>query len=74
MDLTVQSKENIEYMIEKIKDKLQVVNGGAIRAESFDTEEYEELKDIYEMIIKKQSFSVSEIDAIITEIGKLRKR
>ncbi|WP_088105063.1 DUF1128 domain-containing protein [Halalkalibacter urbisdiaboli] len=73
MDLSVNSRDNIEYMIERIKDKLQIVNAGALNAKSFDTEQYEELRDIYEMIQKKQSFSVSELDAIVSELGRLRK-
>lgn len=74
MTLKENSRENIEMMITNIKEKLQVVNGGAMRPESFDTDNYEDLVDIYEMIMSKTSFSVSEIDAIITELGKLRKK
>ena len=73
MDLSVNSRDNIEFMIEGIKDKLQIVNAGALNAKSFDTEQYEDLRDIYEMIQKKQSFSVSELDAIVSELGRLRK-
>lgn len=74
MNLKENSRENIELIITNIKEKLQVVNGGAMRPESFDTDNYEDLVDIYEMIMSKKSFSVSEIDAIISELGKLRKK
>ncbi|ERN53167.1 DUF1128 domain-containing protein [Alkalihalophilus marmarensis] len=74
MDLSTTSRENIEYMIEEIKMKLQIVNAGALNAKSFDTDQYEDLRDIYEMIMSKQSFSVSELDAIVSELGKMRKR
>ncbi|MBU8907044.1 DUF1128 domain-containing protein [Desertibacillus haloalkaliphilus] len=73
MNLTEQSRENIEYMINEIIKKLQVVNAGAMKAESFDTDAYEDLKDIYEMVMSKSSFSVSEMDAIVSELGRLRK-
>ncbi|MDT8859058.1 DUF1128 domain-containing protein [Alkalihalobacillus sp. MEB130] len=73
MNLDVNTRDNIEYMIEEIKNKLQIVNAGALNSKSFDTEQYEELRDIYEMIQKKSSFSVSELDAIVTELGRLRK-
>ncbi|KGA97725.1 hypothetical protein AJ85_12500 [Alkalihalobacillus alcalophilus ATCC 27647 = CGMCC 1.3604] len=72
MDLTVNNRENIEYMIEAIKDKLQFVNSGAINAKNFNTSKYEELVEIYEMIMRKSSFSVSELDAIASELGNLR--
>lgn len=74
LNLKEKSRENIEFMITNIKDKLHVVNSGAMRPESFDTDQYEDLVDIYEMIMNKRSFSVSEIDAIVSELGKLRKK
>ncbi|OIJ13196.1 hypothetical protein BKP37_11875 [Anaerobacillus alkalilacustris] len=74
MNLKENSRDNIEFMISNIKEKMQVVNGGALRPESFDTDHYEDLVDIYEMIMSKKSFSVSEIDAIVSELGKLRKK
>jgi uncharacterized protein YfkK (UPF0435 family) len=74
MDLSTTSRDNIEFMIEEIKRKLQIVNAGALNAKSFDTDQYGDLRDIYEMIIKKDSFSVSELDAIVSELGKMRKR
>ncbi|MCM3759416.1 DUF1128 domain-containing protein [Alkalihalobacillus oceani] len=73
MDLSKQSRENIEFMLEEMKNKLQIVNAGALNAKSYDTDQYEDLRDIYELVEKKQSFSVSELDAIVSELGRLRK-
>ncbi len=73
MDLSVQTRENIEFMLERIKDKLQIVNASALNAKSFYTDNYEDLRDIYELVNRKQSFSVSELDAIVSELGRLRK-
>ncbi|WP_026674314.1 DUF1128 domain-containing protein [Alkalihalobacterium bogoriense] len=73
MDLTVQSEENLHYMIEEIKRKLQVVNVGAIRAEGFDLQHYEDIFDIYEMLNRQSRVSVREIEAIIAELSKFRK-
>jgi len=74
MDLQEKSVENVEYMIEKIKDKLKVLNLGAIKPSHFDEELYEELKDIYEMVMKKNSFSPNEMQALVEELGSLRKK
>lgn len=74
MNLKEYSRQNIDFIITNIKEKLHVVNSGAMRPESFDTDSYEDLVDIYEMIMSKKSFSVSEIDAIVSELGKLRKK
>lgn len=74
MDLSQKSPENVEYMIEQIKEKLKVLNFGAIKPSHFDEEMYGELKEIYEMVLKKNSFSPSEMQAIAEELGSLRKK
>jgi len=73
MDLSKNTPENIEYMIGQITEKLRMVNTGAMRAESIDNEMYDELQEIYDMVMKKERFSPSEMQAIAEEIGRLRK-
>ncbi|OEH91322.1 DUF1128 domain-containing protein [Bacillus solimangrovi] len=73
MDLSKRSEENIEYMLDKIKEKLRMVNVGVIQASHFNEEMYEDLKDIYELIERKQNFSTSEMSAIVEELSNLRK-
>jgi len=73
VNLSQKSVENVEFMIEKIKEKLRVMNFGAIKPSHFDEEMYEELKDIYELVMKKENFSISEMQAIVEELGSLRK-
>ncbi len=74
MNLSEKSVENVEYMIEHIKEKLKVLNLGAIKPSHFDEEMYEELKEIYELVQKKNSFSPNEMQALVEELGNLRKR
>lgn len=74
MDLTQKSIENVEFMIEGIKEKLKVLNLGAIKPSHFDEEMYEELKDIYDLVMKKNSFSPNEMQALVEELGNLRKK
>ncbi|MDF2856327.1 MAG: hypothetical protein K0Q87_2178 [Neobacillus sp.] len=73
MNLSQKSTENVEYMIEQIKEKLKVLNLGAIKPSHFDEEMYEELVEIYEMVRKKPSFSPNEMQALVEELGNLRK-
>jgi uncharacterized protein YfkK (UPF0435 family) len=73
MNLSQKSTENVEYMIEQIKEKLKVLNLGAIKPSHFDEEMYEELLEIYEMVRKKPSFSPNEMQALVEELGNLRK-
>jgi uncharacterized protein YfkK (UPF0435 family) len=73
MDLTVNSLENAEYIIDQIKTKLRMASGAALSANQFDLSLYEDLKDIYDLVASKPYFSVSEMDAIVLELGRLRK-
>ena len=73
MNLSQKSTENVGYMIEKIKEKLKVLNLGAIKPTHFDEEMYEELKEIYDLVMKKNSFSPNEMQALVEELGNLRK-
>ena len=73
MNLEKKSVENVEYMIEKVKDKLKVMNFGAIKPSHFDENMYEELKEIYDLVMKKDNFSPNEMQALVEELGSLRK-
>lgn len=73
MNLTQPSTENVTFMIEGIKDKLRMVNADAMKPEHFDTNNYEDLVFLYEMVMKRQAFSPSEMQAIVAELGSLRK-
>ena len=74
MNLDVKSTENVEYMIEQIKEKLKVLNLGAIKPTHFDEEMYTELKEIYDHLMKRDSFRPNEMQALAEELGNLRKR
>lgn len=73
MNLTKPSQENVAFMIEQIKEKLRMVNVDAMRAESFDDSTYEDLHYLYTMVMKRNTFSPSEMQAIAAELGSLRK-
>ena len=73
MDLNTPSIENVVYMIEQIKEKLRMVNVDAMQSDKFDEDKYEDLQYLYEMVMKRDSFSPSEMEAIVAELGTLRK-
>ncbi|MEB6550753.1 DUF1128 domain-containing protein [Heyndrickxia sporothermodurans] len=73
MDLTIKSAENIDYMISQITTKLRMVNADAIKSSQYNEDVYEDLHDIYEMVMKKNTFSPNEMQAIVEELGNLRK-
>lgn len=47
IELEHTSRENIEFIVEYIKKRLQVVNTAAISAKSFQTDQYEDLLDLF---------------------------
>ncbi|WP_332646205.1 DUF1128 domain-containing protein [Lysinibacillus sp. 54212] len=73
MNLSVPSQENVIYMIDQMKDKLRMVNVDAMKSENFSDGNYEDLLYLYEMVMKRESFSPSEMQAIVAELGSLRK-
>lgn len=73
MDLTNPTDENVIFMIEQIKEKLRMVNVDAMKAENFDTEKYDDLLYMYNMVMKRNHISSGEMEAIAAELGSLRK-
>lgn len=74
MDLTEKSQENVDQMITEMKEKLQFVNQDVIRAGSYSVKQYDELREIYEWVMSKPSMSVSEMQAVLSELGSLRDK
>ncbi|PIC85542.1 hypothetical protein CSV72_13105 [Sporosarcina sp. P20a] len=72
MDLSAKSPENVSYMIEKIKEKLRMVNVDAMKPENFSTEQYDDLYYMYEMVMKRENITPNEMQAIATELGSMR--
>ncbi|WP_422658324.1 DUF1128 domain-containing protein [Paenibacillus sp. EC2-1] len=72
MDLNEQSQENIEYMIEQIKLKLRMASGAAMQASAFSKDQYEDIRDLYDLVMSKKTLSISEVEALVSELGRLR--
>jgi uncharacterized protein YfkK (UPF0435 family) len=72
-NLSTPSAENVEFMIEDIKKRLKMAAVAAIRPASFDITQYEDIKDIYDLVSSKDHYSINEMEAIVTELGRLRK-
>lgn len=74
MDLSNKTPENIEYMIEEIKTKLRMASGAAMQSSAFSVEQYEDIQDIYELVMKKNNLSISEVESLVLELGRLRRQ
>lgn len=68
-----QSQQQVEMMIEAIKERLKMATAQAMQASAFSIEQYEDIKDIYELVMSKSNYSISEMEAIVSELGKLRR-
>ncbi|TDM05306.1 DUF1128 family protein [Macrococcus lamae] len=62
-----------EEMMNAIAGKLKLVNVGVIKPESIDDSKINELKDLYDMVMKRDNISPSEMTAITEELGNLRR-
>jgi uncharacterized protein YfkK (UPF0435 family) len=71
-NLELQTQENVAFMIEVIKTKLKMASAAAMQASNFDLNKYEDIKDLYEVVASKEKFSISEVEALVSELGKLR--
>ncbi|MBD2844903.1 DUF1128 domain-containing protein [Paenibacillus sp. IB182496] len=66
------NRENLEYMIDSIKTKLRMASGAAMQPSHFQLDQYEDVKDLYDHVAGKQNFSISEVEALVSELGRLR--
>lgn len=62
----------MHYMIDEIKRKLRMASGNVLRATDFDIAQYDNIKFIYDMVTSNRNISISEMDAIAKELGRMR--
>jgi uncharacterized protein YfkK (UPF0435 family) len=73
VDLNVKSDESVQFMIEEIKNRLKMATMAAIKPDLFKAEHYDDIRDLYDMIISKSNYSISEMEAIVDELGRIKK-
>lgn len=73
MDLNQPTRENLAYMIESIIQKLKMATAAVMKPESFDLDSYEDIRDIYDLVMSKDRFSINEMEAIVSELGQMRR-
>ncbi|MCM3786359.1 DUF1128 domain-containing protein [Neobacillus mesonae] len=72
MDLSQKNEQNIEYMIDAIKSKLKMASASALQSSAFTVDQYDDILDIYEIVNSKSNLSISEVEALVSELGRLR--
>ena len=66
------SQNNNETMIE-ILEKLNIVNQGLLNPDKFKNANQQDIEEIHNFVMSKDSFSPSEVTAIADELGNLRQ-
>lgn len=74
MSLETPSKENMVFILDELKKKLTMANTSVMNPEAFDLEVYEDLLDLYQLVTRKERISISEMEAIVSELGSMRKK
>ncbi|RLL45287.1 DUF1128 domain-containing protein [Oceanobacillus piezotolerans] len=74
MSLETASQANLKIILDQLADYLNVVNRGLLDADDYDLNKYDELKSMYDMVVKKGRLSSSEAQAFIEELANIRKR
>jgi len=64
---------NNEKMIEEIRQRLNLVNQSLINPENYKSADEQEVREIYEYVTSKASFTPSEASAIADALGQIRK-
>ncbi|MDU9349612.1 DUF1128 family protein [Staphylococcus ureilyticus] len=65
--------KNNEEMIEEIRDRLNLVNQSLINPEKYKSADAQEVKEVYDYVTSKASFTPSETSAIADALGQIRK-
>ncbi len=64
---------NNEQMIDEIRGRLNLVNQSVIDPEKFKTANEQEIREIYDYVTSKASFTPSEASAIAEALGQIRQ-
>ncbi|WP_134704086.1 DUF1128 domain-containing protein [Ammoniphilus sp. YIM 78166] len=74
MNLENPSRENMVYMLNELQKKLTMANTSVMNPDAFELNVYEDMYDLFEMVMRKERFSINEMEAIVSELGSLRKK
>ena len=73
MNLEKATEENLKYILEQLGDKLGVANRILLDAKDYVINGYDDLKFLYEHVLRAGTLSPSETNAFIDELRTVRK-
>lgn len=72
MDLSTASEENLQFMLNELAKKLNVANRILLDEKHYDLNKYEDLKNLYELVLSRNQLTLAETDAFIDELRHIR--
>lgn len=73
MNLANSSEENLSFILKELANMLGVANKSLFKPKDYDIKKYDDLKLMYDMVVKKETLSPLEIQAFLGELKKARK-
>lgn len=72
MDLSTASQENLKFILNELSEKLNVANRILMDEKHYDLNKYDDLKNLYEMVLTRNQLTLAETDAFIDELRNIR--
>lgn len=73
MNLEKPTVENLKYILDQLGDKLSVANRIMLDVKDYDLEYYDDIKFLYEHVLRSGKLSPAETNALIDELRAVRK-
>ncbi len=73
MNLDQPTQENLAYILDELGNQLGVANRMLLDEKDYDLSRYDDLKFLYDHVVKAGSLTPSEIHAFIDELKTVRK-
>jgi len=73
MNLNEPSPENLKYLLEQLGDRLGVANRMLLDEKDYDLNRYDDLKFLYDHVVKSGKLSPAETQAFVDELASVRK-
>ncbi|HLR51768.1 MAG TPA: DUF1128 domain-containing protein [Candidatus Avamphibacillus sp.] len=73
MNLDQPSEKNLKFILEELTKKLNVVNQRIMEPDEYDIDKYNDIKQMYDLIMARRKLSPSETQAFVDELRFVRK-
>ena len=74
IDLQVVSRENLLFILDKMAEKLAAANRLIFDEKFYSLDQYDDLKFLYDHIMKFDKLSAAEVEAFVNELQLIRKK